>query len=337
VARGHAAFGPAQTLMHVRANVTSQQVLAMGGRYLAIWWHGVPGAGRHAVSYALSDLHGRFGAVHTLAADTGPVTGVSAAAAPDGTVTAAWGTPLGGTVATNQQLAYAQLAPGASTFGPTGGLRAAAAGAGAETSGITAFSGPGGVALGWTEAGQLPELLRTARPSATTPAPDTVFTLNSPDLGKRFATGPALALPGAGLAPIAAWSVSEGPGGESEAITGGAVFAARQLPDGTYGSPARLSAPSTISTQAVAGATQGSSVVVWTTGRFPRYGVQYVVAEGAAAFSASRSLSAGHAERAVTLASSPGAVVAAWVARPGPGGAHRQGGLRGISIAILHG
>jgi hypothetical protein len=78
---------------------------------VAIWWQGIPGRGRHAVRYAVSDAADHFGATRTLAPDTGPITGVSAAAAPDGTVTAAWGTPLGGTVQTNQQLPYAQLAP----------------------------------------------------------------------------------------------------------------------------------------------------------------------------------------------------------------------------------
>lgn len=239
-------------------------------------------------------------------------------------------------MATNQQLAYAQLAPGAATFGPIGGLRAAGADAGAETGGIAVASGPGGAALTWTEAGQLPELLRTALlGSGAVPSPETVFTLDSSDLGKRYATGPALALPGDGLAPVAAWSVVDSVGGESEAITGGSVFAAARAADGTYGAAARLSAPGTLATQAVAGATRAGSVVAWSTGRFPRYALQYAVADGSGGFSAARPLTSGHAERGVALVSSPGAVVAIWTSRPGPGGPHPQGGLRGISLAIL--
>ena len=337
VARGHARFGGEQTLMRVRANVTSEQVVASGGRYVAIWWQGVPGTGHHAVRYALRDAAGRFGAAHTLAPDTGPLTGVSAAAGPDGSVTAAWGTPLGGTVSSNQQLAYARLAPGATTFGPVGGLRAAAADAGAETGGIAVAAGPGGTALTWTEAGQLPELLRTAPlPASGTPTPQTVFTLDSADLGKRYATGPALALPGGGRAPVATWSVLESPGGESEAITGGNVFAASAAADGTYPGAVQLSAPGTIATQAVAAATEATGVVAWSTGQFPRYGLQYATA-GPGGFSTARPLTSSHAERGVELVSSPGAVVAIWVSRPGPGGAHPHGALRGIAIAILRG
>lgn len=334
VARGHARFGHAQTLMRVRANVTSQQVLASGDRYVAIWWQGVPGTGGHAVRYAVSDTRGHFGAARTLAPRTGPLTGVTAAAGPDGTVTAAWGTPLGGTVATNQQLAYARLAPGTAVFGPVGGLRALAADAGAETESIGVAAGPGGTALTWTEAGQLPELLRTAPlAGSAAAAPQTVFTLDSDDLGKRYAVGPVLALPGAG-APVAAWSVQQSPGGESEAITGGSVFAARAGADGTFPAGTQLSAAGTIATQAVSTATRSTSVIAWSTGRFPRYGLQYATA-GSAGFSAAQPLTGGHAERGVQLASSAGAAVAIWVSRPGPGGAHPQGGLRGISIAIL--
>ncbi|HEY5142588.1 MAG TPA: hypothetical protein VII98_03720 [Solirubrobacteraceae bacterium] len=166
------------------------------------------------------------------------------------------------------------------------------------------------------------------------PARQTVFTLDSADLGRRYATGPALALPGGGRAPRAAWSVLQSPGGESEAITGGSVFTAPAAPDGTYAGAVQLFAPGTIATQAVAAATGRSSVVAWSTGQFPRYGLQYAVA-GSGAFGAARPLTTGYAERGVALASSPGPVVAIWVSRPGPGGAHRGGGLRGISIAIL--
>ncbi|HVP02621.1 MAG TPA: hypothetical protein VMT10_08635 [Solirubrobacteraceae bacterium] len=335
VAQGSHRFGRAQTLATARANITSQTVLYAGGRYVALWWQGVPGTGRHAVRYALSDAHGRFGAAGTLASDTGPASGVSAAAAPDGTLIATWGTALGGTVATNQQLAYAQLAPGAPAFGPARQISAVAAASGASAGGMTVAAGPGGAALGWTESGQLPELLRAAPLTPAVSAPETVLSLDSSDLGKRWATGPALALPGGGQAPVAAWAVLQGPGGESEAITGGSVFAARRSAAGSYPAPAQLSAPATIATLPVAGATSSDAVVAWATGQFPRYGLQYALANGGAAFSPARSLTAGNAERGVSLASSPGAVVAVWVSRPGPAGTHPRGVLRGVSIAIL--
>jgi hypothetical protein len=336
VAAGRRRFGRPQTLARVRANVTSQQVIATGGRFVAIWWQGIPGTGRHAVRFALSDAAGHFGATRTLAPDTGPSTGVSAAAAPDGTVTATWGTPLGGTVQTNQQLAYAQLAPGATRFGAPTTLRAAAADQGAETTSMHVDAGPGGTALGWTEAGHLPELLRASaltRGAAATP--ETVFTLDSSDLGKRYAVGPSFALPAGGLAPVAAWAVLGSTGGESESITSGQVFAGERRADGTYSDPTQLSASDTIATLPVAGATRTAAVVAWATGDFGRYGLRYAVRPAGGTFGTARALTTSHAERGALLASSSSAVVAVWTMRPGAAGPHPQGARHGIALAIL--
>jgi hypothetical protein len=323
-------------LATVRANVTSQQVIATGGRFVAMWWQGVPGTGGHAVLYAVSDAAGRFGAARTLVPDTGPITGVSAAAAPDGTVTAAWGTPLGGTVQTNQQLAFAQLAPGMSRFGAPTMLRAAGADQGAETAGIHVDAGPGGVELGWTEEGHFPELLRAAAlTGAAAATPETVLTLDSSDLGKLYAVGPTFALPAAGLAPVAVWSVLGAPGDESESITSGEVFAADRRTDGTYGEPTQLSAPGTISSLPLARATRTAAVVVWATGSFGRYGLRYAVRAPGGTFGAARALTPVEAERGALLASSSRAVVAVWTMRPGAHGPHPRAVRRGIALAIL--
>jgi hypothetical protein len=258
-------------------------VLALpAGRYLAIWWQGEPGTGRHPVRYAVSTPAGRFGAVRTLAPDTGPITSVSAAAGPDGSVLAAWGTPLGGTPSTNQQLAAAILPAGATRFGPVAGIRAARADEGAATVGITAAAGPGGLALGWSEQGSLPALQRASfgpfGASEPAPVPETVLTVDSTDLGRRWAHGPALALPATGPA-VAAWAVLGGPGGDSEDVTSGRVLAADRLADGTLGPPRELSDPAAVAAQPQAAASARRAVVSWTTGSFPRYTPHFAVRE----------------------------------------------------------
>jgi hypothetical protein len=329
VAIGRGRFGKPQTLASVRATITSQTVLATGGHYVAIWRQGIPGTSRHAVRYAVSNSAGHFGAVQTLAPDTGPISGVSAAVRLDGTVTAAWGTPLGLPPAQNQQLAYAQLPVSATSFGPIENLTAQAASQGAETVGIDVDAGPGGTALAWTEDAALPELLRTA-PLLTgvAPMPQTVLSIASPDLSQTYGVGPVLALPADGLAPVAAYAVLGSPGGESEAVTSGSVFAAEPGADGTYGTPVELSDPGTIATQPAAGATNYAAVVAWTTGAYHDYGLKYAVRLYAGSFSDAESLSPRRSEGPVVLASSTGSVVAAWVA----GGAPNQ---LGIDIAIL--
>jgi hypothetical protein len=196
--------------------------------------------------------------------------------------------------------------------------------------------GPGGTALGWTEAGHFPELLRASpltRGAVATP--ETVFTLDSSDLGKRYADGPTLALPAGGLAPVAAWAVLGSTGGESESITGGQVFAAERRADGTYRDPTQLSASDTIATLPVAGATQTGVVVAWATGNVGRYGLHYAVRPAGGTFGTARALTTSHAEEGALLASSSGAVVAVWTTRPGAAGPHPQGARRGIALAIL--
>ena len=216
-------------------------------------------------------------------------------------------------------------------------MRAVAADQGAETEGIHVTAGPGGTALTWTEAGAFPELLRAAQlVPGSMPTPQTVLSLDSTDLGKRYATGPALALPGHG-APVAGYAVLDGSGGESEQVSGGRVYAAAQRSDGTYGDPVQLSIPGTIATQPVAGATSSSAVITWTTGAFPRYGLRYAVRSPSGTFGPARPITSGLAERQSTLASSPHAVVAVWVSRAGTTGPHPSGGKHGIALAILRG
>jgi hypothetical protein len=329
VAVGRGRFGKPQTLASVRATITSQTVLATGGHYVAIWRQGIPGTSRHAVRYAVSNGVGHFGAVRTLVADTGPISGVSAAVRLDGTVTAAWGTPLGAPPAQNQQLAFAQLPVSATTFGPIADLQAQAADQGAETVGIDVDAGPGGTSLAWTEDAAFPELLRTA-PVVTgvPPVAQTVLSVASSDLSKTYGVGPVLALPADGLAPVAAYAVLGSPGGESEAVTSGSVFAAEPSAGGVYGTPVELSDPGTIATQPVAGANNYAAVVAWTTGAYHDYGLKYAVRLYTGSFSDAESLSPRRSEGPVVLASSTGSVVAAWVA----GGAPNR---LGIDIAIL--
>jgi hypothetical protein len=303
VARGAGQFGAPQTLLTVRANVTDYRVLPIaGGRYLAIWWQGDPRTGRHPVRYAISSGDAmRFGAVQTLTADTGPLSGVSAAVAPDGSVLAGWGTPL--TRTRNQQAARAVLAPGASRFGPAQRIEAVHADEGAETVDIDTVGGPGGTALTWFEAGRLPALLRAAF-GAPDAAPVTLVELDSRDLGRASAEGPELALPASGE-PLTVWALIGGPGGESEEITEGRVFAAGR----------QVSTPGTVATQAQAVASATQAVVTWTTGDYPRYASRFVVRDPEGRFTSVEPIARARTPRAPVLAASRAAVVAAWTTR----------------------
>ena len=309
----------------------SPQILAAGDRYVVFWLDGGRRITRPAVRYAVSDAAGRFGRARILAPELRRDNLVTAVD-PTGAVIAAWGTPARrGPPATNQQLAFARLAPGAATFGPTTVLRAAAADQGAETDTITAAAGPGGAALGWSEQGHLPEMLRAAPlTGATQPAPETVFTLDSDDLGKRYAQGPALSLPGGGLPPIAAWSVIDTPQGDFGPTASARVFAAQRRPDGTYGDPVPISPPGTKATGPVAAATRSTAVVAWTTGDIHRNALQYAVRTGNGTFGDPRAFTRHRTTPGVTFASSPDAVVAVWTTQRG------SAPRNGISIAILH-
>ena len=304
-------FGPAQVLASGQGIITSWTVLDNGGRFVAVWQESVPGStSKRAARYAIASKDGRFGRAQTLAPETGPLSGVAAGRAPDGTIVAAWGTPLSFSPPVNQQLAEATLAPGAPAFTPGPGQRAVRVTQGAEIAGIGVAQSAGGAALTWQEQGSLPQLLRTAAPGG---AASTVATSESKDLGARSLRGPALAIPATG-ARSALWADVQGPGGESEQTTGGQVLTATQAADGSWSAPVTLSGPGEIATQPGAGASRSLSAYLWTTGSFPRFGLRYAVRSASGAVTAARTLAAG-AARPPAIASSGPAVVAAWIQR----------------------
>ena len=238
------------------------------------------------------------------------------------------------TTATNQQLAYARLARGSTTFGPSMVIRAFGAYAGVQTSGIEVVAGPGGTAFAWTEYGRPQELLRIALLGGSAAEnPETAYSLDSDDFGKRYAIGPALALPGSGAAPVVAWATLDGPGGESETVTDGKVFAATRRANGTYGDPVLLSDPSVISSFPLAVATRTTSVVAWSSGSFLHHKLQYAVRVGSGRFGSARPLTVGYAERQLSLAATNGRAIAVWASRPARSGSRATG--RGIAMAIL--
>jgi hypothetical protein len=326
VAIGHGHFGRPQVLAGVRAGIGPQEVFASGGRYVAVWSQGVPATASHAVMYAVSNAAGHFGAARTLTRSTA-TGGLSAAAGTDGTVTVAWRAPPSAVAADTGQLVYAQLAPGASTFGGPHTVPAAAADNG---SGSGVFAGPGGTALTWTEAVPGTESLAEAAVAAgVSPTPQLVFALPSADSGKLYTVGPAVALPGGGLPAVAAFAVLGSPGGDSsDVVSAGTVFAAQAGPDGTFAAPVELSDLGTLATQPVAAATSSDAVVAWTVGSFPKYGLKYAVRAGSGSFGDPQSLSPRRGAGPVVLAASSGAVVAAWVSGAGPN-------QLGIDLAIL--
>ena len=145
---------------------------------------------------------------------------------------------------------------------------------------------------------------------------------------------PQLALPGGGLARVAAWAVVDATGGESETITGGRVFAAPQQPDGTYAAPRQLSAAGTIATNVAAAATASQAVITWTTGRFPRYGLAFAVRAGAGSFTVGRLPATARAERAPVLAASSAVAALAWTTHSGAS-PYPEADKHGIAVAIL--
>ncbi len=317
VAPAHGRFGKPQTLARGN-NIGSPEVLAAGGRYVAIWSRPIAAglAMSYAVSYAVSDAAGRFGPARTFASDSFPV--VSAGVAPDGTVTIA----LNGPALLPPKVSFARLAPGEASFGPVD--PAVFPGGGAQVA-----TGAGGSALTWTEGG-LPQLLHTALLSiGNEPVAQTAFTITDSHEGMLYAAGPALALPAGGLAPVAAWALIDAPGGHGSVPATAKVLAAEPLADGTYGAPVELSTPGTIATNVGAAATTSTAVITWTTPAHPSYlyGLHYAV-RSAGAFGPARSLTSDRAEQAAVLASSPGAVAAIWISHPGQS-------RRGVSIAIL--
>jgi hypothetical protein len=333
VTPGAGRFGRPQTIAQLRGATPFVKLLASGGRYVALWQQTL--AGHRAVRYAIAGANGRFGAPRTLVSAIGPGGGVDANVAPDGTVVATFATPLDVHAGRNQQLAVALLPPGSSRFGLTQTIAAAAADQGAEIDGTHVAAGPGGVALGWTEQAHLPELLRVAPiASNSVGQPQTVLAVDSNDLGKRYGETPQLALPGGGLAPVAAWAVVDAIPGESESITGGRIFAAQQQPDGTYAAAQQLSATGTIAMNAAAAATASQAVITWTTGQFPRYRIAFAVRAGAGRFTVGQLPATAHAERPPVLASSSAGAALAWTTHTGTS-PNPEAGKHGIALAIL--
>jgi len=310
VARGRGRFGRPRALATAAAGI-SVKVLAAGERYVALFQLGYKGP----IHYAVSDAAGRFGRTRTLERATGSLSGLSAAADPAGAVIAAWGTRAVPGGHQNQQVGFARLAPGARTFGTPAVVRAAAADQGAEADDVTVAAGPGGAVLGWVEsyAHQAPAMLRVAGLGAVRPAPETVSSLSSDNIGKRYFATPAPSVPGGGLPRVVAWEVDTTRVDFGE-IGAAHVFAAERRPDGTYGDPVQISGPDTFAEHPVAAATRSAAVVAWTTELAGPgvYGLQYAVRDGAGPFGPARAVTPGHTNRDVVLASSPGAVVAAW-------------------------
>lgn len=295
-------FGRTQTLIRVKANVTSARILPLGAdRFVAVWWQGVPGERRHAVRYAVAGAGRTFGKVREMAADTGNTIGVSAASQPDGGVLFTWGVS---SIQSPEQLHSAVLAANRTTVRRNPPISATTSEPGVGVFGEVAAGGPGGSSLAWTER-------RRVLTSIGGAPPMTIATLDAPG----FALGPALSLPGAG-SPLAAWAVvQDDESGES--YSSGSVFAASRQPDGTFGAARTLSASSDIAADPGAAGTARLAIVTWATGQFPAYSLRYTIRDAAGTFGPARTLSPS-AQRAVALAGASAGAIAAW-STGGPG------------------
>jgi hypothetical protein len=312
VAVGRGQFGPPQTLATARAGIGYQYVFATGGRYVAIWREGVPGRSHDLVRYAETNASGRFGAPRTLATNAD---WVYAAADPEGNVTVAW---EAGPFSVGGIGGFATLASGASVFAVGGALPAY------QLVGVDV--GPGGTALALLPAsGDAGPLSVAPLAAGLAPAPDVAYTLDPADVGILDAGAPAVALPGGGLPPVAAFALVQDPDPPFTEIQKGTVFATQPAADGVYGAPVQLSTTGTIATQPIAGATESTAVVVWTTGGPANFGLEYALRSGPGQFGAAHSLSSARSAGAPALASSNHAVVAAWT----------TANDRGIDLATL--
>jgi hypothetical protein len=331
------------------------QLVAAAGRYVAVWSEGV--GGHDSVLYAVSDRAGRFGATHALGA-TGATPFVSAAVSPDGVVTAAWYAPYcacgpsscPACGSATQQIAFAQLTPGRTAFDATRMIRSTLPGGGIAS--FTLNSGPGGSALAWTEtaaadtpsagqtgargqvlsstgevapeddSGPLPVRVRTLRLDPVAQAsPVTVFALPAAAPANRLVADPRLALPADGMAPVATWEVDDWDPDQVEApVVGGRVLASPRRTDGEFGAPVEVSPPGPIASQPATGATRDDGVIVWdsdATGGV--YRLHYAVSSGGGVLTPARPLTPNTVTGAAVVASSPGAVVAAWISRGATG------------------
>jgi hypothetical protein len=245
-------FGRPRRLADVHANITAWRVFSAGGRFVTIWWQGVPGHD-HAIRYAVGS-----GPIQTLAEVDGDG-GISAAAGPSGEVVAAWTTA----VLDGARAMSATLPAGTDRFGAPVELEPGAEGNGPETPQV--FGGPGGVALGYIPYG-LPWKVQVATPGS----PPRVLA-KVPNKGDTTELdGPRVALPQTGA--VAAWAVTKTAFEESEEPVSGRVDAAVQQPDGSFSPPVRLTPAHEFPTAALtAGATRAAAVVLWGAKRSLRY------------------------------------------------------------------
>ncbi len=277
-APARAPFGRPQRLVDVVASLTGEHVFAVGGRFVAVWWQGVPGHD-HAVRYAVSDAAGRFGAVQTLRRVDGSGS-VSAAAGPDGSVLATFGNFDGAVAAT--------LAPGSDRFGAPQPL------AESEFSFTYAFGGPAGVAVAFHAGRRL-----MLAPAGAAPRP--IGTVR----GNGELYGPVLALR---TPAVAAWALTRTANDDSDDPIAGSVEAATEQPDGSFSAPRRLTARGEFPTGVLqAAATTSHSIVLWPSGNYQRQRLRYSLDLGR-----TRTLATG-ANRGATLTTAGEHAAIAWL------------------------
>ena len=277
-------FGRPQRLVSVVANISAWNVMAAGGRFVAVWWQGVPGHD-HAIRYAKTN-GARFGALQTLAAVNDCCT-VSSAADGAGNVVATWTTPDDG------QAAAAALAPGTERFGPVQPVSA-------DTRFLPwyprAFGGPGGAAVAYGRT--LVRLGADGRFGTPVEA--------AGEDGRSELTTSVTALP-QGNQPVLAWSLTRTRNAEDETVVGGRVDATPQQADGSLSEPVALSRNADYPDGGLTGvATRTAAVLLWAHG----LRLRYVVHTGQG-FAPARTLSI--ATDAVVMAAAGDHAVAAWL------------------------
>jgi hypothetical protein len=278
-------FGPVRRLVSVTANLVAEQVLAAGGRFVTVWWQGVPGHD-HAVRYAVGS-----GPVRILDRVDG-CCAVSSVAGPDGSVLATWTAPHFGAAL------VATLTPGATRFTAPKQLAR-------DAPFSEAFAGPGGVRVSLNPPHRSPFPLELAAPPA---APVVVTRVAQNRKGTLDIEGPTAAIPATG-GTVATWTIRRASNPESETYVAGELDAAVQQSDGTFGGPTRLTAPSEFpddATVAQTAATTSTAIVAWNAHHALRYSVHT-----AAGFTPTRTL-ASHAPGFALSASATTAAVV-WV------------------------
>jgi hypothetical protein len=311
VAAGNGPFGAPQLIPFPRSADPSSdddvtEVVAVGDHFVALAVVGDITGTAHTLYYAISDASGRFGALQHIVF-TPDIRYPSVAVAPDGTLTMAWVTSAGPHFDRPQLVAYVQLSPGATTFGPVGTIAPVLpAGESFASATVKVVAGPGGTALTWGELGAsggpfAAELVPGATPVAQPIAPGAL-------LGSF-----ALALPAGGLDPVAV--VSEHTASGDSEVVAGHIYAA-PLSGGAFGPRVEISGAHTGAQYPLAASSASDTVVTWLTGAIDDPGVRYAVSADGGAFGAPQRLAelTGTGEDGVgaTLVSSPDAVVASW-------------------------